>query len=494
MQDLVDKAVSPRRFIMWLLTAFAVQALVLACSRHLRRRLVLGERSARARSASAWRSARRAATCSGACSRETLMLAAVGAVLGLIGAFAAARIITSLLFGLSSTDPATFVGMIAVLSAVALIAGYISRPPRVTHRRDDGPARELTPKGPLTQTLSPREKDLNFSAGGARPPPDCGITRGVTVRSPRLERRDDVAACGGGAGQSKVAALVSSRRLDDDFDDELASASRARRRRRPPARPRCGGGAARGVAAAWRCHARDRTASRHERSSRDRLTAARIRLRLAHAAQDSRLHARHHQLARARHRRQHRRVHAAQRGAAADTSGSRAGNSWSGSRRIRYCPTRCRRTCARGSRCSRTSSPAPREWQVRLTISRQPMDPTGAAGAAVTDRQRANQLRQRGTISTCSGSTPQLGRFIRDDEDRLPQSAESHGSVAMPQRRILGAHQFGRDPGVLGRVIHVNRSPCRVIGVAPRGFIGEAVGGRRSMSGCRSCRSHRRAI
>ena len=64
-------------------------------------------------------------TCSAACSRETLTLAAAGAVLGLIGAFAAARIITSLLFGLSSTDPATFAGMIAMLSAVALIAGYI---------------------------------------------------------------------------------------------------------------------------------------------------------------------------------------------------------------------------------------------------------------------------------------------------------------------------------------------------------------------------------
>ena len=31
MQQLVDHAVSPRRFIMWLLTAFAGQALILAC-------------------------------------------------------------------------------------------------------------------------------------------------------------------------------------------------------------------------------------------------------------------------------------------------------------------------------------------------------------------------------------------------------------------------------------------------------------------------------
>ena len=124
MQDLVDKAVSPRRFIMWLLTAFAVQALVLAClgiygvvsysvterTREIGIRMALG--------ASRGDVQRRVL-------RETLTLAAAGAVLGLIGAFAAARIITSLLFGLSSTDPATFAGMIAVLSAVALIAGYI---------------------------------------------------------------------------------------------------------------------------------------------------------------------------------------------------------------------------------------------------------------------------------------------------------------------------------------------------------------------------------
>src|SRR5262249_10896681 len=36
--------------------------------------------------------------------------------------------------------------------------------------------------------------------------------------------------------------------------------------------------------------------------------------------------------------------------------------------------------------------------------------------------------------------------------------------------------QFGRDPSVLDRTVIVNRSPCRVIGVAPRGFFGEIVG------------------
>ena len=73
------------------------------------------------------------------------------------------------------------------------------------------------------------------------------------------------------------------------------------------------------------------------------------------------------------------------------------------------------------------------------------------------------------------GLTPQLGRFFSADEDRLPASAESQGSVAVLSDGFW-TRQFGRDPGVLGRVIYVNRSPCRVIGVAPRGFIGESVG------------------
>ncbi len=136
MQDLVDKAVSPRRFITWLLTAFAVQPLRARLSRHLRRGLLFGDRT-HARDwhpHGAGRIARRRAA---RVLRETLALAAVGAVLGLIGAFAAARIITSPLFGLSSTDPATLAGMIAVLFSGRVDRRLHPGPPRVTHRRDD---------------------------------------------------------------------------------------------------------------------------------------------------------------------------------------------------------------------------------------------------------------------------------------------------------------------------------------------------------------------
>ena len=124
MQQLVDHAVSPRRFIMWLLTAFAGQALILAClgiygviaysvterTREIGIRMALG--------------ASRGEVQRGML-RETLLLAAAGVTLGLIGALAAGRVIRTLLYDLSATDPATYVQMVVVLALVALLAGYI---------------------------------------------------------------------------------------------------------------------------------------------------------------------------------------------------------------------------------------------------------------------------------------------------------------------------------------------------------------------------------
>jgi predicted permease len=71
---------------------------------------------------------------------------------------------------------------------------------------------------------------------------------------------------------------------------------------------------------------------------------------------------------------------------------------------------------------------------------------------------------------------PALGRFFTEDEDRNPNSAETAGSLAVLSYSFW-ERQFGHDPDVLGRTVLVNRSPCRVIGIAPRGFFGVAVGG-----------------
>src|SRR5262245_49167608 len=73
------------------------------------------------------------------------------------------------------------------------------------------------------------------------------------------------------------------------------------------------------------------------------------------------------------------------------------------------------------------------------------------------------------------GVQPSLGRFFTEDEDRIPNSSETAGSLAVLSYSFW-EQQFGRDPGVIGRTVMVNRSTCRVIGVAPRGFFGERVG------------------
>ncbi len=76
---------------------------------------------------------------------------------------------------------------------------------------------------------------------------------------------------------------------------------------------------------------------------------------------------------------------------------------------------------------------------------------------------------------TVLGVQPALGRFFTDEEDRNPGTSETAGSLAVLSYS-LWERQFGRDPGVLDRTVILGRSPCRVIGVAPRGFFGERVG------------------
>jgi putative ABC transport system permease protein len=56
---------------------------------------------------------------------QGMTLAIAGVVIGVIGALAAMRILSSLLFGVSATDPITFVGVSLLLTVVALLASYI---------------------------------------------------------------------------------------------------------------------------------------------------------------------------------------------------------------------------------------------------------------------------------------------------------------------------------------------------------------------------------
>jgi ABC-type antimicrobial peptide transport system permease subunit len=56
---------------------------------------------------------------------RTLRLALAGMVAGIAISTLLSRLIATLLFGTAPTDPTTFLGMIALLSTVALVAGYI---------------------------------------------------------------------------------------------------------------------------------------------------------------------------------------------------------------------------------------------------------------------------------------------------------------------------------------------------------------------------------
>src|SRR5688572_9838489 len=68
--------------------------------------------------------------------RQGMMLAIVGELIGLAGAFALTRLMRSLLFGVTPNDALTFVAVIGVLTTVALLACYI-------------PARRATKVNPL---------------------------------------------------------------------------------------------------------------------------------------------------------------------------------------------------------------------------------------------------------------------------------------------------------------------------------------------------------
>ena len=124
MQTVVDRAASPRQFVVILLGGFAAFALILASLGIYavisysvsQRQNEIGIRMALGASPATVRQLILA---------ETVRLAGIGAAIGFVGALVATRLARSLLYGVTATDPVTFGGMIAVLGCVALLAGYL---------------------------------------------------------------------------------------------------------------------------------------------------------------------------------------------------------------------------------------------------------------------------------------------------------------------------------------------------------------------------------
>ncbi len=124
MQTVVERAASPRQFVVILLGGFAAFALILASLGIYavisysvsQRRNEIGIRMALGASPGTVRQL---------ILGETVRLAGIGAAIGFVGALVATRLARSLLYGVTATDPVTFGGMIAVLACVALLAGYL---------------------------------------------------------------------------------------------------------------------------------------------------------------------------------------------------------------------------------------------------------------------------------------------------------------------------------------------------------------------------------
>ena len=123
-QMLVDHSVSPRRFFMLLVAAFAGLGVLLAAlgiygvisysvtqrTQEIGIRMALGSSMGRVQMDVLGR---------------TLRLAVAGVVLGAAASLAISRLISSLLFGTSPWDPTTFAGVMVALMVVSVLSGYI---------------------------------------------------------------------------------------------------------------------------------------------------------------------------------------------------------------------------------------------------------------------------------------------------------------------------------------------------------------------------------
>jgi ABC-type antimicrobial peptide transport system permease subunit len=124
LDQIVDQAVSPRRFLTTLLGGFSLLGLVLASigiygvisysvtlrTNEIGIRIALGARNSSVLKLVVGQGAR---------------LAVLGVAIGMIVAWTTTRVMASLLFGVEPTDPITFIGTAVLLLGVALLACYL---------------------------------------------------------------------------------------------------------------------------------------------------------------------------------------------------------------------------------------------------------------------------------------------------------------------------------------------------------------------------------
>lgn len=124
MDEVVSRSLSSSRLYMWLLGTFAVIALALATAgiygvasylvtqrtREMGIRLALG----------APPSALKVMVV-----RQEAVVAIIGTIVGLVGAFAVTRLLASFLYGVSATDPLTYLCVALALIVIAMLASYV---------------------------------------------------------------------------------------------------------------------------------------------------------------------------------------------------------------------------------------------------------------------------------------------------------------------------------------------------------------------------------
>ena len=121
---MLSKSGAPRRFNLLLMAVFAVIAIVLAAvgiygvmaytvasrTNEVGIRMALGAKKQEIL---------------GLFLRQSLWMIIVGEMLGLAGAFALNRVMATMVFGIDTTDPTTYIGVCVLWTAVGLLASYL---------------------------------------------------------------------------------------------------------------------------------------------------------------------------------------------------------------------------------------------------------------------------------------------------------------------------------------------------------------------------------
>jgi predicted permease len=100
------------------------------------------------------------------------------------------------------------------------------------------------------------------------------------------------------------------------------------------------------------------------------------------------------------------------------------------------------------------------DWEVSYPRDQDPLSRSRAMGVVVS-----------GEYFETLGLNPQIGRLLGPEDDQVPGG---HPVVVISDD--LWRRHFQRDPGAVGETLRLNDTLFTIIGVAPRGFFGVAVG------------------